>query len=259
MYALAAVTASGGLVLGQSGAANAAQVHPAAQVALSRAAAPAGRPTWELLRPGTSGAAIRKMQLRLAQLHYFPGPVNGVFDADTLEAVWAFKEVQGIQTVAGADDVGPTMLRALARPRLPQVLVKNGAPWRIEVNLATEVLVLYHASKVELISHISAGGGYYYPCPGGGTCGPAITPDGNYRASRFDPGWLTVPLGQMYNPVFFIGTAYAIHGETLVPLQPVSHGCVRLPMDVAAFFHGLVRISPVHGTPIYIVGHAPGT
>jgi hypothetical protein len=63
----------------------------------------------------------------------------------------------------------------------------------------------------------------------------------------------------MYNPVFFIGEAYAIHGETLVPLQPVSHGCVRVPMDIGAFFHGLIRISQAHGTPIYIVGHAPGT
>jgi lipoprotein-anchoring transpeptidase ErfK/SrfK len=63
------------------------------------------------------------------------------------------------------------------------------------------------------------------------------------------PGWVTVPLGQMYNPVFFIGTAYAIHGDTDVPLQPVSHGCVRVPMDIAAFFHTLVK-SP--GTPVYI-------
>ena len=47
------------------------------------------------------------------------------------------------------------------------------------------------------------------------------------------PGWVTVPLGQMYNPVFFIGTAYAIHGDTYVPLQPVSRGCVRIPMDIA--------------------------
>ena len=48
------------------------------------------------------------------------------------------------------------------------------------------------------------------------------------------PGWVTVPLGQMYNPVFFIGTAYAIHGDADVPLQRVSHGCVPIPMDIAA-------------------------
>lgn len=65
------------------------------------------------------------------------------------------------------------------------------------------------------------------------------------------PGWVTVPLGEMYNPVFFIGTAYAIHGDTDVPPQPVSHGCVRIPMDIAAFFHTLV---PAPGTPVYIRG-----
>jgi lipoprotein-anchoring transpeptidase ErfK/SrfK len=53
----------------------------------------------------------------------------------------------------------------------------------------------------------------------------------------------------MYNPVFFIGTAFAIHGDVPVPLQPVSHGCVRIPMDIAAFFHNLVEVP---GTPVYI-------
>jgi lipoprotein-anchoring transpeptidase ErfK/SrfK len=53
------------------------------------------------------------------------------------------------------------------------------------------------------------------------------------------------------NPVFFIGTAFAIHGDTDVPLQPVSHGCVRIPMDIADFFHTLV---PTPGTPVYVRG-----
>jgi lipoprotein-anchoring transpeptidase ErfK/SrfK len=55
----------------------------------------------------------------------------------------------------------------------------------------------------------------------------------------------------MYNPVFFIGTAYAIHGDTDVPLAPVSHGCVRIPMDIAAFFHKLVHIP---GEPVIVRG-----
>jgi hypothetical protein len=63
-----------------------------------------------------------------------------------------------------------------------------------------------------------------YPCPGGGTCGPAITPAGNYRAHRFTPGWLRVPLGRMYSPVFFIGALYAIHGDSPVPLRTAVCG-----------------------------------
>jgi lipoprotein-anchoring transpeptidase ErfK/SrfK len=65
------------------------------------------------------------------------------------------------------------------------------------------------------------------------------------------PGWVQVPLGEMYNPVFFIGTAFAIHGETYVPLAPVSHGCVRIPMDIAAFFHKLVHVP---GEPVIVRG-----
>ena len=65
------------------------------------------------------------------------------------------------------------------------------------------------------------------------------------------PGRVRVPLGEMYNPVFFIGTLYAIHGDTDVPRHPASHGCVRIPMHIAAFFHSLV---PTPGTPVYIRG-----
>ncbi len=155
-----------------------------------------------------------------------------------------------VQGLAPTGDVGPAMQRALANPRSPAVLVPDGEGTRVEVTLAREVLVLYRAGQVALISHVSTGGGYYFCSPGGG-CGYAITPVGDFSTDAFMPGWVTVPLGEMYNPVFFIGTAYAIHGDTYVPLQPVSHGCVRIPMDIAQFFHNLV---PVPGTPVYIRG-----
>ena len=90
------------------------------------------------------------------------------------------------------------------------------------MNLHLRVLLLFRDNKLSLVSHVSAGGGYYY-CSDG-SCGYAITPTGHFTTTVFMPGWVTVPLGQMYNPVFFIGTAYAIHGDTYVPLQPVSHG-----------------------------------
>jgi Putative peptidoglycan binding domain/L,D-transpeptidase catalytic domain len=258
LRALGAVTAVAGCVLGQGAAGTA----PASSVSLggqARAAAAAYLPPVGILRPGMHGGAVRNLQRRLAQLHYYPGPVNGYFGKPTVEAVWAFKEVQGLQTRVRPDDVGRAMQRALASPRQPRVLVPRGGRRRVEVNLAREVLVLYRHNKVELISHISAGGGYYYRCPGGGTCGPAITPDGNYRARWFASGWLRVPLGRMYNPVFFSGGSYAIHGDLPVPLRPASHGCVRIPLGIARFFHKLIYISQPGGTPIYIRGRAPGT
>lgn len=192
-----------------------------------------------------SGPDVRALQRRLAALDYYPGLVDGQFGPDTLEAVWAFQEAQGLPA---QDAVDAAMRRALGRPRAPAVLVPHGGSLRIEVNLAAEVLVLYRANRVVLISHVSTGGGYYYCSPGGG-CAYAITPTGDFTTTTFMPGWVTVPLGEMYNPVFFIGTAYAIHGDSYVPLQPVSHGCVRIPMDIAQFFHTL---APAPGTPVYI-------
>ncbi len=194
---------------------------------------------------GMSGPAVLALQQRLAALTYYPGPADGRFGTDTLEAVWAFQEAQGL-AVTGT--VGPATSAALADPHDPAVLVPDGGATRVEVNLADEVLVLYRAGQIALISHVSSGGGYYYCSPGDG-CGYAITPAGNFQTISFIPGWITVPLGEMYNSVFFIGTAYAIHGEPDVPLQPVSHGCIRIPMDIAEFFHTLV---PTPGTPVYI-------
>src|ERR1700733_3910414 len=210
--------------------------------ARAAAAAPAAAGT---LRVGMKGAAIKRLQQRLAALKYYPGAADGNFGLNTEEAVWAFQEVQGLP---GADYVSSAMQKALANPRSPKVLVPKGGANRIEINLGIEVLVLYKNNQVQLISHVSSGGGYYFCSPGGG-CGYAITPTGNFHTLSYFPGWLQVPLGEMYNPVFFLGTAYAIHGDIPVPLQPVSHGCVRIPMDIAAFFHTLIKVP---GEAVYI-------
>jgi peptidoglycan hydrolase-like protein with peptidoglycan-binding domain len=200
-----------------------------------------------VLQLGMKGSAVKALQRRLAALKYYPGSIDGQFGTNMLEAVWAFQEVQGLP---GRDYVSSAMQRALANPRAPKVLDRRAGANRIEVNLASEVLVLYRGNKIQLISHVSSGGGYYFCSPGGG-CGYAVTPTGNFKTIVFMRGWVQVPLGEMYNPVFFIGTAYAIHGDTDVPLAPVSHGCVRIPMDIAAFFHTLVHIP---GEPVIVRG-----
>jgi hypothetical protein len=222
---------------------------PAPSSTFPAATAPAPAPAQPLprrvLRQGMTGPAVLQLQHRLAALKYYPGPADGRFGPDTLQGVWAFQMVQGLGPTGV---VGPATRHALQRPREPEVLAAGGAPLRVEISLARQILVLYRAGHVALISHISSGGGYRYCSPGGG-CGYAITPAGEYRTTAFLPGWVTVPLGVMYDPVFFIGTEYAIHGSPDVPLQPASHGCIRIPMDVAGFFHQLV---PTPGTPVII-------
>jgi lipoprotein-anchoring transpeptidase ErfK/SrfK len=236
----------------RAGAADQARAHRArGDAASARADAPAWKPVRKTLVPGMTGADVKKVQKRLKALKYYPGSIDGEFGPSMLEAVWAFKEVQGLRTRVNSDNIGTSMERRLAHPRAPRPVSSHHQNNRIDISLSHEYLVLYRHGKVKLISHVSTGGGYLYPCPGGGggTCGPAITPTGNYKTLSFLPGWVRVPLGEMFNPTFFIGRAYAIHGDTVVPRTPASHGCVRIPMDIANFFHELVKIP---GTPVYI-------
>jgi peptidoglycan hydrolase-like protein with peptidoglycan-binding domain len=241
-----AVAAAAAAVCGQA-------VAPAqASTAASSAAATYVPPGHDLFY-GDKGAAVSSVQRRLAQLHYYPGPIDGIYGPDMEQAVWAFKEVQGLPVNQYSNSVVTyAFRRALVHPRLPKVLVRKGGAERIEINQSIEVLVLYKDNKVHMILHVSTGGN----CLVDQGCG-WITPDGNYRALSFLPGWVHVPLGEMYNPVFFIGTAYAIHGDIPVPFFPDSHGCVRIWMDEATWFHKELTVGGPHATPVYIRGTAP--
>jgi lipoprotein-anchoring transpeptidase ErfK/SrfK len=244
----------GGALLAQAGMASASPAAGTRAAAGVRAATAAYVPAGRVLSLGMHGPAVRSMQQRLAALKYYPGRIDGQFGLNTLEAVWAFKEVQGFPVnFANQDVVSIAVERRLVHPRAPKVLVPRGGATRVEVNMGNETLVLYNQNKVELISHVSTGAG----CLPNQGCG-WTTPPGNYRALGYTNGWIQVPLGQMYNSVWFIGEVYAIHGEynSSVPFYPDSHGCVRIPMDIANIFHTLIKIPGQHyqgpGTPIYI-------
>lgn len=264
LIGLGTATAIGASVLGQ--AANAAGAVSASGRQDSgvggapvKTAAPgsAYTPTTATLTFGSRGPAVKALQRRLNFLHYYAGRVNGYFGWDTMEAVWAFKEVQSGKIIPpNPDIVGPAMQRQLLHPKLPKAFKPHGGAWRVEINKNIEVLVLYKNSKIELISHTSTAA--YYRSDGSGW----LTPDGSYHALSFIPQWACGSLGCMWNPVFFISTLYAIHGEPNppstfseagVPLNPASHGCVRIPWGISQFFHRLVRWGS-HGTPVYIEG-----
>jgi peptidoglycan hydrolase-like protein with peptidoglycan-binding domain len=218
-------------------------------------------PSAMTLRFGMHNNAVKALQRRLNYLHYYAGKVDGIFGWDTMEAVWAFKEVQsGRAEPRHPDIVGRTMQRQLIHPKLPKVLVRHATWSRVEVNKNVGVLVVYHKKKIVLISHISSAA--YYRPDGTGW----VTPDGRYRAWQYDPGCVADAAfgGCMYNPVFFIGTLFAIHGmpnptstfsPNGVPLNAASHGCVRIPLDISVFFHKLVHVNATKGTLIYIRGH----
>ena len=82
--------------------------------------------------------------------------------------------------------------------------------------------------------------------------GTSVTPGGIYRFYRryIDPatgGWREGRLGRMFKPVYF-NKGLAVHGANEVPKYPASHGCIRIPMHIAAYFPDLVK----NGDQVYI-------
>jgi hypothetical protein len=234
------------------GTALAAPAKPAVASARTAVAATAAyTPSKRNLKEGMSGSDVKALQERLAALKYYPGPADGSFGSDTEEAVWAFQEVNHL-SVDGV--VGPMTKKALVHPRAYQAVFPRHDATRVEVNLRMGVLVFYKNHQIALVSHISSGGHYYF-CDGSNNCGYAITPTGSFRALYFVAGWDQGPLGEMYNPTFFNYDGDAIHGETNanVPVNNVSHGCVRIPYDIATWFYKDLTINQNGtGTEIFI-------
>jgi lipoprotein-anchoring transpeptidase ErfK/SrfK len=204
------------------------------------------------LRLGAKGSAVKWLQKRLIELGYRPGKVDGQYGTTTLAAVWAFQKVNGIKPTS---TIARRTWEALERPRAPRVLVPNGRPTRAEVDLTRQVMTLYVRGRLKLISHISSGSGIPY-CETATWqgrkqrfCGSAATPTGDYRTTWRVGGWHRSYLGQLYNPIFFNG-GIAFHGALSVPLYPASHGCVRMPMNVAEELPGLLG----KGVPVHVRG-----
>lgn len=219
---------------------------PAAAAAAGPSAVAAPK---QSLKLGAKGEAVMWLQNRLRGLGYRPGKADGRYGGSTLTAVWAFQKVNGIRPTS---TIAKRTWTALENPRTPKVLVKNGQPTRAEVNLTKQIMVLYVGGQVKLITHISSGSGVPY-CETatwqGKTqrfCGSASTPTGDFKTTWRATGWHRSYLGQLYNPIFFNG-GIAFHGALSVPLYPASHGCVRMPMNVAVELPGLLgKGVPVH-------------
>ncbi|MEV4297377.1 L,D-transpeptidase family protein [Microbispora rosea] len=204
------------------------------------------------LKLGAKGSAVKALQARLKELGYVPGSVDGRYGGATLTALWAFQKVQGITPTS---TVAARTWRALENPRAPKVLVPRGKATRVEVNLTKQVMVLYRGGAPVLISHISSGSGIPYTeyATWNGKrqrfSGSARTPTGDYKTTWRVKGWHRSYLGQLYNPIFFNG-GIALHGALSVPLYPASHGCVRLPMNVAEILPGMLG----KGVPVHVRG-----
>jgi N-acetylmuramoyl-L-alanine amidase len=161
----------------------------------------------------SSGPLVSYIESRLAALSYCPGPIDGVYDNRTRDAVMAFQKVERL----GRDGVmGESAWERIliAQAPVPHVTADG---YRIEVDLTRQVLMLIDNNKVWKIVHVSTG--------------KKGTRTGHFNIGDKIPG--TVKLvtldGYIYYPSYVVSKT-AIHGYPSVPPWPASHGCVRVPM-----------------------------
>lgn len=191
---------------------------------------------------GSQGAAVKKLQRRLKALHYDPGKVDGKYAGATRAAVWTFQKVNGLPRT-GRGTVGSKTWKALEDPKTPASIVPKAKRKanRVEVSVSKQLAFVYKGGKLVLATHISTGSERYEDG------GFSYTPRGNFRVKWKQKGWRKVRLGSLYNTMNFY-KGYALHGSLNVPLYPDSHGCTRLPMNVADTMFKIVKV----GWQVYV-------
>jgi hypothetical protein len=193
---------------------------------------------------GDSGLVTQAYEQRLKDLHFDPGPVDGDFTQATSYAVVAVEKLYD-QPLDGV--IGPNVKFILENFTYKPAKPKAEGD-RVEIDLDTQVLTVYKQWQPILLTTTSTGSGEHF-CGGEDGCQYAITPAGKYHFYYLYNGWDDGKLGKMYNPYYFNG-GIAVHGLASVPSYPASHGCARIPLDIAEYFPMLVS----KGEAVYVVG-----
>jgi hypothetical protein len=198
--------------------------------------------TAESLGPGTSGPAVLALQRRLVSLHYWLGVPNGYFGDATEQAVYALQKAAGL---VRDGVVGPKTEIALRKGVEPRPRPTAGRA--IEVDLQDDILMVVSNGHLSWAFNTSTGGGYTY-CERGG-CAVANTPVGHFRIDSEIDGLVVDPLGELWRPKYF-DTGFALHGDSYVPPEPVSHGCIRVSNEAIDWIWS-ANIAPI-GTEIWV-------
>lgn len=189
---------------------------------------------------------IVEAQQRLTALGYWIGEADGKWGEASRHGLVAFQKVEGRPRTG---KLTPGELAALNAAGRPSPLERGAA--HVEVDLTRQVLFIVDAGgTVTRILPVSSGNGKLFTVDD--YTQPAVTPVGRFRVYRKLDGWRKSKLGLLYFPCYIVG-GIAIHGNPSVPVQPASHGCIRIPMFASEEFSDM---SPI-GTQVIVYGTGP--
>ncbi len=179
-------------------------------------------------RQGQNNPNVAALKARLLQLGFWVDGNTSRYTFYTAQAVMAFQKDQGLPRTGRAD---ATTVARLSSARF-RVSSKSTTGDLVEIDKAKQILYIVRKGKVEWAVNTSTASGRYYAATGKRTGTRyhefASTPVGVYHVYRQHPnGWWEGDLGRIYRPKYFDG-GRAIHGMTVIPGYPASHGCVRV-------------------------------
>lgn len=173
-----------------------------------------------LLKPGSKGAAVKRLQVKLLQQGYWHAGSDGEYGDTTMQAVMTVQKNYGMTR----DGVcGPATWAKIDRLTRPRCRTTSGNA--VEVDLTRQVLRVVLNGRTAWVFNTSTGSGKRYLQ--GGSWHTAVTPRGRYRFFRRVNGSDLAPLGRLWRPIYF-NRGIAVHGYTSVPAYPASHGCCRV-------------------------------
>ncbi|HEU4478779.1 MAG TPA: L,D-transpeptidase family protein [Pyrinomonadaceae bacterium] len=191
-------------------------------------------------RRSLNRAQIKEAELRLADLGYWTGPIDGRFDAASRSALIAFQKWQGRPVTAQLTRDELEAIRSSTPPGARELGYSH-----VEVDLDRQVLMWVNEDGAVRVLPISSGNDK--PFVDEGETSIAYTPRGRFLVYDKEAGWGNGPLGSVYYANFISG-GVAIHGSPSVPIEPASHGCIRIPMFAA---RAVSRLLPV-GTIVLV-------
>jgi lipoprotein-anchoring transpeptidase ErfK/SrfK len=164
----------------------------------------------------SEGPLVWYIEHRLAALKYRPGPIDGVYDQKTRDAVMAFQKVEKLRRDGVA---GKAFWQRITVADTPTPMYKKEGT-RVEIDLRRQVLLMITDNQVWKIIHVSTGA--------------SGTHVGHFEIKSKYEGWVecVTLVGRMYYPSYVVSRT-AIHGYPQVPHYPASHGCIRVPMWMA--------------------------
>jgi len=189
-------------------------------------------------KPGAlNRAQIKEVERLLAELGYWTGTVDGRFDPKTQAALIAFQKSEG-RTITGL--LTSEEFEAIRNSSAPKA--RDGAYAHVEVDLDRQVLLIVNDEGAVRVLPVSTGSGREFSYEGQTSI--AYTPRGRFVVYEKGIGWENNVPGSMYYANYISG-GIAIHGSYSVPMQPASHGCIRIPMFAAREVSRLMKLGTI--------------